>query len=132
MAMSIRSLPVVFAAGLALAGAGQALAQPYGDRPEGYAPSVGEVIVQSRPNSDVTVRSEAVSFADLDLNSDAGADALLRRINAASKRVCQPEPTTPGALSDSTDYAGCRNEAIARAVDEVDSPTLSAAYDYRR
>ena len=122
--MSLHSVPVLLAA-LCLAAAGQAYAQP-DDR---YAGDEIVVTPQYAPPG-AEVRREWVRFADLDLGTRAGAATLLGRISAAAKQVCSPEPVGPGQLADTADYRDCYGDAVARAVDTLDEPTLNDVYRY--
>jgi UrcA family protein len=75
------------------------------------------------------VRSSVrVSYADLDLSREAGARALLERIEAASQRVCGPRPS-PRNLKINIHYRACYRDAVSQAVAEVESPLLSALLD---
>ena len=72
------------------------------------------------------VPSVTVRYADLDLTTEEGAQALYRRIRFAAQAVCPP--------ADSLDLArlaltrSCQEQAIARAVQAVSSPRLAAVY----
>ena len=75
------------------------------------------------------VRSSVrVSYADLDLSREAGARALLERIEAASQRVCGPRPS-PRNLRINIHFRACYRDAVSQAVAEVESPLLSALLD---
>ncbi|HKZ73327.1 MAG TPA: UrcA family protein [Steroidobacteraceae bacterium] len=71
-------------------------------------------------------RSVTVGFADLNLNSPEGAQALYRRISSAARTVCglnsNPLPAVRIAARQ------CYQEAIAGAVAKVDSQTLTALH----
>ena len=130
--MLMRSIPVLIAAA-SLAAAGHASAQPYGaydQRYGGYDRSAqDEVVVTGRhapPGAEVKARR--VSFADLDLGVSDGAYALLGRIHGAAIQVCSPQPSTIRDIRDSSDYQGCIVDAVARAVNEVDTPTVTNLY----
>lgn len=58
-------------------------------------------------------RTRAVSYADLDLQSDAGVNRLNRRIKSAARYVCGPIGSREYSL---TKYVmDCRADAIANA-----------------
>ena len=125
--MSIRLLPAL-AMAVGLAGAGLAYAQPGAPS---YPASADEVVVSPPylpPGAEI--RREPVSFADLDLGTREGAYTLMGRINAAARRVCDPEPSAPADLRDQSDYRGCFEDAVGRAVTDVDAPTLNDLYRY--
>lgn len=78
--------------------------------------------VQAQPLESRTVR---VSYADLDLSSVAGREALERRVGFAVKRVC-PERPSPTEWAKMKIYKGCLDKAWAGV-----RPQLAAAYDSR-
>jgi UrcA family protein len=55
-----------------------------------------------------------VKFADLDLTHAAGAEALYARIRSAARQVCAPS------------MRPCIDQAIARAVADVNAPLLTS------
>jgi UrcA family protein len=78
------------------------------------------------------VGSVRVSYADLDLTRQSDVDILLERIKKAAYRACGGNPrlhptysVMPGRTV--TVFKECREDAIARAVDEVDVPVLAQA-----
>jgi UrcA family protein len=73
-------------------------------------------------------RSVVVRYHASDLNSRAGAEALLSRVSGAATRVCLNEDWM-GFEFNSRSYHTCRKNAISRAVAQVDRPQLTAAYD---
>jgi UrcA family protein len=74
-----------------------------------------------------TTNSVKVSFADLDLSTNAGAETLYKRIQLAANQVC-------GSYRDRRsmkfyqDWKTCRSQAIENAVAKVDRPTLTAVH----
>ena len=81
----------------------------------------GTVSIADSSGDDASV---TVSYRDLDINTQAGAEKLYQRIVSAAQRVC---PDT-----DSIDIARyrrevqCRQQAVDRAVDGVKSTQLAA------
>jgi UrcA family protein len=69
-----------------------------------------------------------VNFADLNLDSPAGARALVTRIGKAAERVCGPLAGTPDRIAR---FQACLNASVARAVAEVGHPAVSANYAAR-
>jgi len=69
---------------------------------------------------------KVVSFRDLNLNTTEGAEVLYKRIKSAAIEVC--------GVSDSFDLARmyvprtCINEAVSRAVAQVNRPMLTSLY----
>jgi UrcA family protein len=84
--------------------------------------------------ADVPVGSDApravVKYADLDLASDAGAAALLRRIEAAARQVCG-DPRELQPLTRSTRVRHCNTQAIEHAVTALGAPKVTLAYRIR-
>lgn len=70
------------------------------------------------------VPSVRVSFADLDIKKEAGAQELYDRIMYAARRACGPRPDNAHfAMVDKWDY--CVNDAMKRAVAYVNSPIVN-------
>jgi len=68
-----------------------------------------------------------VSYADLNLATDAGAKVLFQRIHAAAERVC--EVPNMRDLSSLSRAQACTDHAIAVAVEAVKAPALTKIYD---
>jgi UrcA family protein len=66
-----------------------------------------------------------VNFADLNLDHPAGAAALYVRIMRAARAVCESPGLRDLAAVQRADK--CINEAIARAVAQVDAPLVTSA-----
>jgi UrcA family protein len=67
--------------------------------------------------------SETVKFGDLDLGTQAGAEALYKRIHRAASHVCvQPAGELAGARR-------CMEQAENNAIGKVNSPLLTAFYE---
>ena len=79
------------------------------------------------PASDVP--TVVVKYSVESLATDPGVHALYRRITLASRQVC-PEPPTR-SLSLRTKVEQCRNQAIARAVGQIDNSRLEALHAVR-
>ena len=77
--------------------------------------------------ADTQTRSVMLRFYPRDLNTDKGADHLLSRISGAATKVCDEGGSMLQLLESS--YRVCRHDAIARAVADVNRPTVTAAYD---
>jgi UrcA family protein len=79
----------------------------------------------------IDVPTTVVRFGDLDLNKAAGVTALYDRIQGAAHAVCAGlEPSLRDALSIranmKADYASCMEQAIDRAVTQINVPSLTA------
>lgn len=72
-----------------------------------------------------TVPSVLVKYGDLNIASQAGAQVLLKRIEAAANAACGGKPDIR-ELSKLTRFKACRRSAVARAVVAVESPMLRA------
>jgi len=75
----------------------------------------------------VTVKSEVVHYGDLRLISAVGAAVLYGRLRGAAERAC-------GALdgrqpSQAARYRVCVDDAVAKAVAEVNEPVLTTYYE---
>ena len=71
-------------------------------------------------------RSEKVSFSDLNVDKQSGAEALYRRLQLASKRVCGVESIgNAGSVRKVMDQRRCYKNALDEAVAKIDSPILT-------
>jgi UrcA family protein len=105
----IRIVPASAAfAALWLAAASSAHAQDYQVR-DGFA-----------PGSRAPAGQTDVSYADLDLSTSQGAQALAARIRQAADAVCRTERSDTDAW-ERRQYEACRQEAVAAAVRQVGS-----------
>ena len=71
------------------------------------------------------VQEKVVSYADLNLESDSDAAILFIRIRGAARTVCGLRNPGPLPLEILDRLASCANAATARAVAEVNAPTLT-------
>jgi UrcA family protein len=72
-----------------------------------------------------TVPSVTVKYGDLNIGSRAGAQVLLKRIDAAANIACGGEPDIR-ELNRVASFETCRRSAVARAVVAANSPMLTA------
>ena len=70
---------------------------------------------------------KVVSFKDLNLSSTEGAGVAYRRIKSAADEVCGKRDRFE--LSQSHAIQTCINEAVSRAVAQVNSPMLTSLYN---
>jgi UrcA family protein len=68
----------------------------------------------------------AVRYADLNINTQAGAKVLFRRIQIAAAQVC--ESANSGDLIVKASMRLCENRAIRTAVSAVKNPLLTREY----
>jgi UrcA family protein len=84
---------------------------------------------QSAPGAPGAVESaERVTYADLDLNSAAGARTLLHRIDLAARRICGPSSHSPLEPRAASLNRRCVIEAVDMAVARIDAPLLAAVH----
>jgi UrcA family protein len=70
--------------------------------------------------------SRVVGYSDLDLSRDSGVATLYSRISSAARSVC--EPLDVMMLKVLRERYDCRQDAVARAVSDVNSPALTSYY----
>ena len=70
------------------------------------------------------VPSRRVTYADLDLTRKAGAAVLYTRIKSAAREVCLP--TYSWIAEDNMATRQCREQALARAIKDVNAPALTS------
>jgi UrcA family protein len=71
-------------------------------------------------------RAATVNYADLDLESTAGIEALYARIRSAAKRVCGTTEFLD--LAARADMSACRSAAVDEAVAAVGNEALAARH----
>ncbi len=69
-------------------------------------------------------REVVVNYADLNLESAAGIEALYARLRAAARNVCGSADRAD--IRATSDMKECRESAIAAAVDKIDNAALAA------
>jgi UrcA family protein len=84
-------------------------------------------LVAYSASAEPRVKTQAVSFADLDLSKPAGAQTLYKRIKAAARSVCGPVDQYTFVVS-SYSFRKCFDAAVADAVGQVDRPALTALH----
>jgi UrcA family protein len=87
------------------------------------------VLVTSNAFADDQIRSETVKYADLKVDTPAGADALYRRIHSAARRVCGYDATS---LWGPSVWQNCVRPAVDVAVTKVNNPLLTALHTGRK
>ena len=70
------------------------------------------------------VRQQVVSYADLNLESEADAATLLKRIESAARKVCGVG-ISPVPMELQFSLQMCAKDATARAVADVNAPLLT-------
>jgi UrcA family protein len=79
------------------------------------------------PATAENVRQSLVSYSDLDLETEAGAKTLVRRITSAARRVCGVNDAGLLAMEFRAQLHRCAEQATARAVADVDARTMVVA-----
>jgi UrcA family protein len=75
--------------------------------------------------------SERVAYGDLDLGADAGAVAMLKRINRAATEVCSRQAEAGSTADVMARFEACHREAVERAIAQLGAPSVLAAYEAR-
>ncbi|HEU4617557.1 MAG TPA: UrcA family protein [Gammaproteobacteria bacterium] len=79
---------------------------------------------------DMQKSSVVVHYGPEDLSSNADAERLFLRLQRAAETVCgSDEAWDVLSVEQWRDIRTCERDAMGRAVDEVDSPRLTAEYD---
>ena len=74
-------------------------------------------------------RSEKVNYADLDVRKEEGAEVLYRRLQQASKRVCDVDSNSVGSVRQLSENRLCYRETLDRSVAKVNNPALTAIHE---
>ena len=75
-------------------------------------------------------RAEKVAFSDLNVNKEAGAQTLYRRLQQASKRVCGVESLNiAGSISAIAQAKRCYRETLDESVAKVNSAALTEIHE---
>ena len=83
--------------------------------------------VANAAQADEAVPHKLVSFKDLNTSSTEGAAVLYERIKSAANEVCGKRDRVE--LSQSHAIQACINQAVSRAVAQVDRPMLTSLYN---
>jgi UrcA family protein len=81
---------------------------------------------RSGPFDHVYQVRRTVQLRDLDLQSQAGAKTAAWRIQVAADYVCGGDDRV---MRQATDFIPCREDAINRALDTLNQPLVSAAFN---
>jgi UrcA family protein len=84
-------------------------------------------LVAYSASAESNVKSQTVSFADLDLSKPAGAQTLYKRIQKAARHVCGPTDKYT-YITPRKAFRECYEAAVADAVAQVDRPSLTALH----
>ena len=84
-------------------------------------------LIAFNASAEAKVKTQSVSYADLDLSKPAVAQTLYKRIKAAARHVCGPVDNYT-FVTPSKAFRQCYEQAIADAVAQVDRPSLTALH----
>ena len=87
------------------------------------------VLAASNAFADDQIRSETVKYADLKVDTAAGAQALYSRIHSAARRVCGYEATS---IQGPSVWQNCVRPAVDAAVAKVNNSQLTALHTGRK
>src|SRR5688572_3677803 len=76
----------------------------------------------------IVTKSQVVSFTDLNLATDEGAQTLYKRIKLAASQVCDGADERFGY----SEYRKCMTKAVDDAVAKVNRPTLQLVHESRK
>jgi len=91
------------------------------------AASVASVLAWSAASAQPTPPTRVVSYADLNLSTDAGATALLKRLKGAAWQVCRDVALGRHDLDAAEELRACEDEAVTNAARKVGSERLAGA-----
>lgn len=75
-------------------------------------------------------RSEKVTYSDLNVEKEAGAHSLYRRLQQASKRVCGVESIkNAGGIREVSQQQRCYRDTLDAAVAKIDNATLTEIHE---
>jgi UrcA family protein len=89
----------------------------------------GVVAVGTASAADIDTPSIVVKYSQQSLATDGGVQDLYRKITHAARKVC-PELSVRD-LSAQREVEQCRDEAVARAIRQIDNSRLAALYATR-
>lgn len=125
--MLFRKISLFVAAGVLAAGfAGSAFAQDEALRQDKPTPNVAR---QTHPNSNFSIASAEVTFADLDLATPDGDTALYFRLSHAARRICYEG--VGESLTMIKIERACYRDAMNRAIDKIGNDGLSKLHRTR-
>jgi UrcA family protein len=80
------------------------------------------------PRSGDQLRTEKVQLSDLNLRTDAGATAAVRRLSMAARTVCDQNDNSTRDLGGRMISKHCRQSAMDVAVASLGAPLVTATY----
>lgn len=90
----------------------------------------GPAIASDATESGLKGQAVKVSYADLNLEKEAGAKVLYRRLQQASKQACGVQPLAiAGSVGALSKMQSCYRETLAASVQKVDSAELTRIHE---
>ena len=87
-------------------------------------------IASADAKSDLKGVSVKVSYADLNLKKEAGAQVLYRRLQNAAKQACDIRSfRVEGSLSNIAESRRCYRGALSAAVEQIDNEIVTNIHD---
>lgn len=81
----------------------------------------------SEDNNVAQPQQQVVYYGDLDVYSDAGAEALIRRVQQAADSVCGEHPG-PATIQESRSVGSCRVQTAETAISDINNSIVTARY----
>ena len=79
---------------------------------------------------DFNGRAEKVTYSELNVDKEAGAQALYRRLQQASKRVCGVESIkNAGGIREISQQQRCYRNTLDEAVAKINNATLTGIHE---
>ncbi len=87
-------------------------------------------IASADDGAELKGKTEKVSFSDLNVNKEQGAQQLYRRLQQASKRVCGVEPLkVSGSVRELSQSMRCYRDTMDATVAKIDKESLTAIHE---
>jgi len=87
-------------------------------------------IASADSGADLKGTSEKVQYSDLNVQKQAGAEQLYRRVQLASKRGCGVQSLKiAGSIRAVSDARRCYEKSLDAAVAKIDNPALTAIHE---
>jgi UrcA family protein len=73
------------------------------------------------------VNSRVVGYGDLNLDSNRGADTVIRRVESATNYVCG-DRTGPRSMQETSSVHACQSQTADNAIADIDHPNVNSRY----
>ena len=85
-------------------------------------------LVLANSSSHLEIDTVTVSYADLNLENEAGVQALYGRLQRASNKVCSAASVQIAGLIQQLQVDQCYRETLAEAVESIDNSNLTRVH----